>query len=1013
MNGWLNITLIFMALNLLLVFDLMFKKTLNSSQEKENLLQNRQLFQSILNDGHNEKVEKMEISRYFDMKKIIMLDQSRREIVEKHVDILKAEKKFKKGVRSIFKVKRIESAMNLGLLGTDEARKSLEEAISKEKDSVVKLYLANSLSDIGNKASLPFLVNSLLNARRFYRMRVNLLIADFGEAFDEGIKELMNSERLEIKELLVDFASVYYSENSRDYLKWFIIHQKEDLEKLTHTFGENGQKTCRTCMQSFFNEQGMRGCHIKKTIPRSLTCKQQKDIPISVHYKEKYTKLLYKAYRVMGEFYPESFLEIPYDEAFAPEIKEAYVHAVSRIPSKNRLKHLISFLKDEDTRRTAVHVMSVMIEDNPSRIAILTKVYQEEENQDIKRELSKVLASRVEYFIMKLNTRSRKEAVTLITEILSLGRNSEIIEFLNKNRDTDIENELLEILKNAVKTSPDLKDECARYLNSRLLKKCKIEKIQPAAFVKKEEKDQKLVTKLYVILAFVFLLFPGIFLLRHGWAVFGWPVLEQLRTYVIEFNYYIIYYAMSISGIYFILLLLSYMNVNKQVKLWKLKNMSLMFKKGMLPSVSIVAPAFNEEKTVIESVNSLLNLEYPDYELILVNDGSTDKTLERLIQTYNLKRVDFVYKEEIATKSVRGVYLNSSLPRLIVVDKENGGKGDSLNVGINISQKEYFCGIDADSLLEGDALLRLASMTLDQGTETPALGGNILPVNGLSVKNGQIKDVRLPRGIWGKLQTIEYTRAFKAGRLGWAKINGLLIISGAFGLFRTERVISAGGYLTKSSAFHRDTVGEDMELVVRIARSMKEQNLKYKICYSYNANCWTEVPEDYTSLKKQRYRWHKGLIDNLTFHSKMLFNPRYGVNGLISMPYFFIFEMLGPMIEVQGIIMVVLAFLLGLLNIKIAMLLFIFTVMAGILISTASLVILEKDSSIFNKRDVLTLFFYAIIENFGPRQLISLWRVGSFFSMMRKPVSWDKTERKGFNEKKEPIKPMTTKDVLE
>ena len=1013
MNGWLIITLIFMGLDLFLVFDLMFKKTVNSSQEKKNLLRNRQFFQSILNDGHKEKEEKMEIFRYFDMKKIIMLDQGRREIAEKHVDILQAEKKFKKGVQSIFKIKRIESAMNLGLLGTDEARKCLEEAIANEKDSVVKLYLANALSDIGNKESLPFLVNSLLNARRFYRMRVNLLIADFGEAFDDCVSELMNSERLEIKELLVDFASLYYSENSRDYLKSFITHQQEDQEKLRLNYGENGQKSCMTCTESFLNEQGTRGCRLKKTVPSTLTCKQQVDIPISVNYEDNYTKLLYKAYRAMGEFYPESFLEIPYDQAFAPEIKEAFVYAVSRIPSENRLKQLISFLKDEETRRTAVHVMSVMIEDNPSRIAILTKVYKEEDNQDIKRELSKVLASRVEYFIMKLNTRSRKEAITLLTEILNLGRSSEIIGFLNKNRDIDLENELLEILKNAMKTSISLSEECSRYLNGRLLKKCKIEKSQPAAPVKTEEKDQKLVAKLYMILAFVFLLFPGIFLLRHGWAVFGWPIIEQLRTYVIEFNHYIIYYAMSISVIYFILLLLSYMNVNKQVKLWKLKNMSLMFKKGMLPTISIIAPAFNEEKTVIESVNSLLNLEYPDYELILVSDGSTDKTLERLIQTYNLKRVDFVYKEEITTKSVRGIYLNSSLPRLIVVDKENGGKGDSLNVGINISKKEYFCGIDADSLLEGDALLRLASMTLDQGTETPALGGNILPVNGLSVKNGQIKDVRLPRGILGKLQTIEYTRAFKAGRLGWAQINGLLIISGAFGLFRTERVISAGGYLTKSGAFHRDTVGEDMELVVRIARSMKEENLKYKICYSYNANCWTEVPEDYNSLKKQRYRWHKGLIDNLTFHSKMLFNPRYGVNGLISMPYFFIFEMLGPMIEVQGIIMVILAFFLGLLNIKIAILLFIFTVMTGILISTASLVILEKDSSIFSKRDVLTLFFYAIIENFGPRQMISLWRVGSYFSMMRKPASWDKAERKGFNENWKPEAPMKAKDVLE
>lgn len=953
MNNWHIITLVFMLLDLLLVLGLMLKKNVNASKVSKSNLQNQQFLESVLNEKNSG--EKMEVFSYFDMKKMIILDKRRKKIAEKQVDILKAEKKFKKDLQSVFKIRRLEAAMNLGLLGTDEGRKSLENALAMEKDSVVKLYIANALSDIGSKESLPFLIDSLLNTNRFYRMKVNLLIAGFGKAFDDCVQDLVDSDRLEIKELLIEFVSTYYSENSRGYLERFISNKKVDQEKLRLAFGENDHKNCKTCVNHLISEKGMMSCRIKKSIPEKLSCIHYSVIPVSVNYEQRYQKLLYKAYQIMGELYPKSFLEIPYEETLAPEIKEAYVYAVSKIPSENRLERLISFLKDEDTKRAAVHAMSLIIEDNPSKIAKLTKRYQREENEELRRELSKVLASRLQYFIMKLKTSSRLEAISLLTEILTLGRNSEVIDFLNENRDIEIENELLAILTQVMKTSPSLREECTRYLNDRLLKKCRIEKTMIEAPIKTEEKDKKLVSKLYLILFFVLFLFPGVFLLRHGLEAFKWPVLLLLKTYVIEFNYYIIYYAMSISLIYFVLLLLSYRNVNKQVKLWNLKNMSLMFKKGMLPTISIVAPAFNEEMTVIESVNSLLNLEYPDYELILVNDGSTDKTLEKLIQTYHLKRVDFVYKEKISTKSVRGVYRSSSFPRLTVVDKENGGKGDSLNVGINISKKEYFCGIDADSLLEGDALLRLASMTLDQGTETPALGGNILPINGSSVKNGQIKDVSLPRGILGKLQTIEYTRAFKAGRLGWAKINGLLIISGAFGLFRTERVINAGGYLTKSSAFHRDTVGEDMELVVRIARTMKEQNLKYKICYSYNANCWTEVPEDYKSLKKQRYRWHKGLIDNLALHSKMLFNPRYGVNGLISMPYFFIFEFIGPMLEIQGIVMVVLAFFLGLMNVKIAMFLFIFTVLTGILISTASLVILEKDSSIFNKKDIFTL----------------------------------------------------------
>ena len=270
-------------------------------------------------------------------------------------------------------------------------------------------------------------------------------------------------------------------------------------------------------------------------------------------------------------------------------------------------------------------------------------------------------------------------------------------------------------------------------------------------------------------------------------------------------------------------------NVNQQERLWRIKNSTFLFKKKMLPSISIIAPAYNEEKTIIESANSLLNLKYPDYELIIVNDGSKDKTLAVLIQYYDLIRVDHIFEYKLKTKHVRGIYMNRSIPKLIVVDKENGGKADSLNAGINISRKEYFCGIDADSLLEDDALLKLASLVLDEGVETPALGGNVFPVNGCAVERGQILNIQIPKKSLARFQTMEYIRTFMAGRLGWAKINSLLIISGAFGLFRKERVIRVGGYLTSRGKYAKDTVGEDMELIVRINRLMREIGLKYRI----------------------------------------------------------------------------------------------------------------------------------------------------------------------------------------
>jgi cellulose synthase/poly-beta-1,6-N-acetylglucosamine synthase-like glycosyltransferase len=239
-------------------------------------------------------------------------------------------------------------------------------------------------------------------------------------------------------------------------------------------------------------------------------------------------------------------------------------------------------------------------------------------------------------------------------------------------------------------------------------------------------------------------------------------------------------------------------------------------------------------------------------------------------------------------------------------------------------------------------------------------------------------------------------RAFMCGRLGWAQLNGLMIISGAFGLFRKERVIGIGGYLTSSELFRRDTVGEDMELVVRISRFMRENKQKYRIGYSYNANCWTEVPEDIKSLKRQRDRWHRGLIDILYFHRRTLFNPRYGRMGLVAMPYYFIFETLGPLFEIQGYLMVFLAAIFGLLSTKLALLLFLATIAFGIFISMASVLIAERNVVYFSYRDSLKLLVTAFAESFGPREFFSLWRVFGFFNAMKKPAGWGKAERKGF-----------------
>ena len=323
--------------------------------------------------------------------------------------------------------------------------------------------------------------------------------------------------------------------------------------------------------------------------------------------------------------------------------------------------------------------------------------------------------------------------------------------------------------------------------------------------------------------------------------------------------------------------------------------------------------------------------------------------------------MDRIYSKPLETKPVKGLYINADIPKLIVVDKVNGGKADALNTGINIASKEYICSIDSDSILEDDALLKLVSVVIDEDVETPALGGNVFPVNGCTVDRGVIQEKHVPKSWVGKFQTVEYIRAFMAGRLGWSYINNLLIISGAFGLFRKERGINVGGYLTSSGEFGKDTVGEDMEIVVRISKRMREMKKKYRIRYAFNANCWTEVPEDLQTLKKQRYRWQRGLIELMYFHKKMIFNFRYKSTGLLSMPYYFIFEVMGPIFEVQGYIAIVLAIILGVMYWDIAILLFVSVIMTGTLVSISSLIIAEHSGKMFGARDTMRLFILCFL----------------------------------------------------
>ena len=414
------------------------------------------------------------------------------------------------------------------------------------------------------------------------------------------------------------------------------------------------------------------------------------------------------------------------------------------------------------------------------------------------------------------------------------------------------------------------------------------------------------------------------------------------------------------------------------------------------PSMSILAPAYNEGANIIENVRSLLSLHYNNLEVIIINDGSKDDSLEKLIHAYDMYKVDFFVNQQIKTKPVRGVYKshNPVYRKLIVVDKENGGKADALNVGVNIAHNDYFVCIDVDCVLEQDALLKLAKPFLEGATQRViAAGGVVRIANSCIIEGGRLVKVNLPKQFLPRMQTLEYIRAFLLSRMAWTKLNGLLLISGAFGAFDREIVINCGGYNT-------NTVGEDMELVVRMRRYMEERDEPYKVAFIPDPLCWTEAPSTFKILGRQRNRWTRGTIETLRFHKVMLFNPRYGILGMLSYPYWLFFEFLAPIIEFFGTIGLIIYCFTYAINWS-AILIMVGVLCMGILYSIFAIMMEVLTYNQYKgRKDILRLVGVAILEPFLFHPFVVWSAIRGNIDLIRKRNSWGEMTRQGFTTEK-------------
>jgi cellulose synthase/poly-beta-1,6-N-acetylglucosamine synthase-like glycosyltransferase len=407
--------------------------------------------------------------------------------------------------------------------------------------------------------------------------------------------------------------------------------------------------------------------------------------------------------------------------------------------------------------------------------------------------------------------------------------------------------------------------------------------------------------------------------------------------------------------------------------------------------VSILVPAHNEEVSIVDSVQSLLALQFPEFEIVVVSDGSEDETIERLVGAFALAEQPWASRPDLPTAQVRRTFRSLTHPNLIVVDKDRGGKADSLNAALNMARYPLFAAVDADSLLDGEAILRASRLFVEDETLV-AVGGTIRPLNVAVVEDGRITEARIPRKWLERFQVLEYARAFFTGRAGWSHFKSLLIISGAFGLFRRTAVLEAGG-------FRVGTVAEDMELVVRLHKHFLRERKPYNIRFTPDPICWSEVPSDLGTLRRQRNRWHRGLWETLWTHKDMLFNPRYRRLGLVAVPYFWIFEALAPVVEITGYLLVVVGMFAGFLSPRFALLFVLLAVMYGMLSSQLAAGIETFLSTRYPRlRDRAILFLAAFLEFVGYRQFLALERTVATVQVPFKKGQWGKMHRTGIKD---------------
>lgn len=932
----IKLILICLTIDIMLFLGLVIRRYMLVFSFKKNKRLEKNILNSFLNKSIS-KVKKRDIDlfvgNYSELMDNVHMSSEEKELIKSAVKNSNFIKLNGKLLNSIFIKSRIKSTVILAFIGGKESVKLLEQRLIKEKNYIVKLYIINSLIIQDSHISDRLIYESLIEAPIWYQKRFCKLIMEYKEYFYQSLDSVIDRKEVEIKKAIIYIGSIYYDIR----LKKFML-EEIDSKLIKKSYKTSPKK--------------------RKNLYFTLEC-------LAVHYHKS----------LDHERYLES------DDI---NIREIAIKSLEKYGGVYSFDRVMEHVKDKEVLDVVKSSILTLLENDDSLTRHVSQLFIEEQNKGFLDVYAYVLSYKIDYFAHRLVSSERKKMRKIIEKIIFHNYNMGIIDYLNKNKNLEVENEIIDLLNNVFEIDGSTTKDYTLYLDMDLKRKMHL---RSEGFYISPYKMKSLSTykKIFISVLFTFTLLsmPALYFLININNVRLMSAAEIINGIMLDIPVYLGFYYVIINSMYIIMCVISINSSEKQKYMEKVKRKVKVFERALLPSISIIIPISNHKKYLIDGLNGYLNIKYPDYDVILVDDGSDDESFELLSDYYGLYKEDFNIEKLEDYPSIRSIYRSRKNINLVYVDKKRTGKSDCLDLGSILSDKDYVCAADIDGVMDQDYLYKMASRTNDEEEETVAVLGNIVPINDCEKVKGCIYKYNLPRTLIGKLQYIDLFRNYINLKIARGSMNNILMPAGSFCLFKRDKLMDIGGYRGYEFEFKSDTNKEDLDIMYRLIKHMHDNLLPYRISYNSFGNYYRVLPDNILTLRKLRRRWQREYLDAVITHSDMLLNPNYGLTGEFNSVFNLILEVLAPLFEIFALCILIIVAISGKLSLDVGVFV-LFGITLGTIASVLPICMINSESEKSSILDVFKLVLLSVISTFGYMQIVRAFKISDVIGAVRK-----------------------------